>query len=116
MLAFTAEDFLLARAAAGGDDAAGQALALLARAFPGESAEALRRLPLGQRNERLLALREGLFGPRLEGYAECPRCAEELELALDVRAFPPPAAAPAPGDLSLEADGYTIRFRLLDSS
>jgi len=113
MLAFTAEDFLLAREAAGGDDAIGHAVALLARAFPGESVEALWRLPLGTRNHRLLALRERLFGPRLEAYAECPHCGEALEFALDADAFPPPEERAA--EYEFEADGTTIRFRLLDS-
>jgi hypothetical protein len=116
MRAFDAEDFLLAREAAGTHDAAGQALALLARAFPGDEPAALRRLPLGRRNERLLALRETLFGPWMEGYAECPQCGAELELPLDVRAFPPAGPEPSPDALQLDADGWTIRFRLLDSS
>src|SRR5437660_1052830 len=115
MRAFKAEDFLLVREEAGGHDAVGQAMVLLTNAFSGESVEALGRLPLGRRNDRLLALRERLFGPRLEAYAECPQCGEELELALDANAFPPPADDAPPAQLELEADGYTIRFRLLDS-
>jgi hypothetical protein len=113
MRPFTAEDFLLAREASAGD-AAGQAVELLARAFPGEKVEGLWRLPLGSRNDRLLALRERLFGPQIEAYAECPRCGEELELALDANAFPR-GAGPAT-ELKLEAGGHAIRFRLLDSS
>src|SRR5213076_1366995 len=82
---------------------------------PGESAEALLRLPLGRRNDRLLALRAQLFGSRLDAYAECPQCGAELELALDANAFPPPADEAPPAQIELEADGYAIRFRLLDS-
>lgn len=114
MRPFTAEDFLLAREASASNSAAGQAIELLARAFPGERAEGLWRLPLGSRNDRLLALHERLFGPRMEAYAECPHCGEELELSLDANAFPP-AGGPAT-EVELEADGYAIRFCLLNSS
>lgn len=115
MRAFTAEDFLLAREAGGGDDAAGHAVTLLARTLPGESVETVWRLPLGARNDRLLALRKRLFGPRLEAYAECPHCGEALEFALDADAFPPPAEEGA-AEYEVDVNGVTIRFRVLDSS
>jgi hypothetical protein len=116
MLPFKAEDFLLVREAAGGQHAVDRTVTLLARAFPGESVETLRRLPLGRRNARLLALRERLFGPSLEAYAECPHCGEKLEFALDADAFRPPAHETASAELDLDVGGYRIRFRLLDSN
>src|SRR4030067_663874 len=56
-----------------------RALLLLAAAQPGTPWEQLARLPVGQRDARLLALHERTFGPRLASYAECPRCGERLE-------------------------------------
>ncbi len=114
MRAFTAEDFLLAREAGGGDDAAGRAVTLLARAVPDESVDTVWRLPLGARNDRLMALRERLFGARLEAYAECPHCGEPLEFALDAEAFRPPADEGA-AEVAFDVDGVTLRVRLLDS-
>lgn len=115
MRPFTTEDFLLAREAAAGSDAAGQAIALLACAFNDEGSEGFWRLPLGSRNDRLLALRERLFGSRIEAYAQCLHCGQEVELALDASAFPP-AASGGRRQLEFAVDVYTVRFRLLDSS
>src|SRR5438067_6949662 len=112
MTAFQTEDFLLVREVAG-RDRVDQALTLLARAYPGEPVEALRRLPLGRRNARLLTLRKQLFGPLLEAFAACPHCGQEVELALDAEAFPPFDETVT---TELAVDGFTIRFRLLDSS
>ena len=43
-------------------------------------AEALLDLPLGERDDRLLALRAATFGSRLEALATCPGCGERVEL------------------------------------
>ena len=116
MRSFLPGDFLLAREAADGCNPAAAALALLARACPDESADALQRLTLGRRNARLLALHERNFGDALEAYAECAACGEELEFALRADAFPPPLDDASPTEHELEADGHSIRFRLLDSA
>jgi hypothetical protein len=116
MIALQTEDFLLVREAAGGRDPVDQAMTLLARAYPAEPAETLRRLPLGRRNAHLLALRKQLFGVMIEAFAECPQCGQELELSLDADAFPFRSEETASAELALDAGGYTIRFRLLDSS
>ncbi|MGH2368092.1 MAG: phage baseplate protein, partial [Chloroflexota bacterium] len=70
----------------------GQAMAILAAACPEMATAELAALSVGERDARLLALREGTFGPRLDGLAECPRCREPLEFTLhtpDLRARPP---------------------------
>ena len=41
--------------------------------------------PLGRRNQALAELRCSCFGPRLEGWTACPRCAEKLEFQMDAR-------------------------------
>jgi hypothetical protein len=88
-------------------------LTLLALAFPGDDPDALAALSVGERDRRLLALREVLFGARSTGLVACPRCGEqvELEFALgDLRAAPP-----APGPLVLSGDDHELHLRLPDS-
>ena len=94
-----------------------QAFLLLAAACPEQSPEALSRLSIGRRNARLLSLRERTFGSRLEALVTCPGCAERLELDLrttELLVNAPEDEETAP--LSVETDGYTIRFRLPDST
>lgn len=93
-----------------------RALVLLAAAFPQASPEDLARLPLGQRDARLLSLRQSVFGPRLTSLAACPSCAEKLELSFgveDIRVL-----EPQPGDqepLSLDTGEVRATFRLPNS-
>jgi hypothetical protein len=94
-----------------------RALTLLGAAFPEETRDALARLPVGRRNARLLALREQLFGRRLESVARCPACGALLELDLDMedlRAAPAPVDAP-PATLTVTCGELTVRFRLPDT-
>ena len=59
-----------------------RAIALLAAACPELGADDVLGLPLGQRNQMLLRLREYLFGPVLTMTASCPGCGERLETSL----------------------------------
>lgn len=61
-----------------------RALLLLAAAEPELRPDALAALPVGERDARLLRLRERTFGPSLESVASCPACGERLELAVAV--------------------------------
>jgi hypothetical protein len=90
------------------------ALLLLEAACPGATPDELERLSVGERDARLLSLREWAFGGVFTSLANCPACAEQLELsfeARDVRA-PPPAEA---GPFSLSVGGHEVEFRLPDS-
>ena len=60
-----------------------RALTLLSAACPDTPRDQLSRLPMGQRDSRLLALRELTFGHRLNAVVRCPRCLAQLEVALD---------------------------------
>jgi hypothetical protein len=51
-----------------------------ANAGAGRGCETLLDLPLGERDDRLLALRAATFGSRLEALARCPACGERVEL------------------------------------
>ncbi len=92
-----------------------RALTILAAATPGATRDALADLSIGERDARLLQLRALVLGPRAEGFAECPRCAERLEFpletaALEGRAPSRPSDVPTPHEI--ETGGTTIRFRL----
>ena len=93
-----------------------RALTLLSAACPDLTWDELAELSVGQRDALLLTLRERTYGPHLNGFAECPRCAERLEFdaaVADLRV----AAEPATGEEAreLNADGLKLKFRLPDS-
>jgi hypothetical protein len=97
-----------------GEGAVQRGLILLALADPGVDPRALAALNIGERDRRLLALRESCFGPRMTGLLSCPVCREELEIELATTALR--AAAPAQvGDLTVRSDDYELRLRLPDS-
>ena len=50
----------------------------------GAPAEPLINLTIGERNHRLLDLRQQLFGSKLEAYVECPKCDQALDLAFSI--------------------------------
>ncbi len=71
-------------------------------------------LPLGERDRRLLALRHELFGARLTGLATCPVCGDQLEFECGVEELIG-QADPAPSEITLESEGFTLWLRLPDS-
>jgi uncharacterized protein (UPF0212 family) len=94
-----------------------RALRLLAAAHPGETADSLARLPLGERDGRLLTLHEALFGSQIAGLAACPACGEQLELAFavtDIRTEPA-LSVHAGTPVHVSHHGYDIQCRLLDT-
>jgi len=94
-----------------------QSLAILAAGFPEESFDDLARLPIGERDARLLRLREMTSGKELEGLAECPNCGTKLEFALNSSALTAirEDTSPLESHAALEIDGYAIRARLPNS-
>jgi hypothetical protein len=91
-------------------------LTLLAAACSETPLDLLEHLSIGQRDARLLMLREWTFGPKLLSLATCLGCQERLELTLDVadvRAVP--AVEPPGEELSLNVEGYALCFRLPNS-
>lgn len=102
-----------------------RALALLAAACPDTPPDTLATLSIGERDARLLALREWAFGPRLDCVTTCPECSERLELQFqvaDLRASgdmpqmeDDDAEVEAAGPLSLQVGDCEVRFRLPNS-
>ena len=88
-------------------------LTLLSVAAPDDDPDALAMLSIGERDRRLLALREAVFGPQMTGLVACTRCGEQLELefvADELRAAPQNDAV-----LALRAGGHELVLRLPDS-
>ncbi len=115
MQSFSAEKILALWETGRPQHALDRALTILAAATPGASRAALADLPIGERDARLLELRALVFGPRAEGFAECPHCNERLEFLLDLAGLEgrapsrPPDVRPC---YETETNDSTIRFRL----
>jgi hypothetical protein len=87
-------------------------LLLLAAACPEAGPDEIAAWPVGQRDARLLELRERLFGSRLTLVAACPACGTQLESGFhmtDIRFDPQQPAAPTH---TLRAAGYDVSFRV----
>ncbi|MGW2650131.1 T4 family baseplate hub assembly chaperone [Streptomyces sp. NPDC001393] len=90
-----------------------RALLLHSAARPAADSEELLSVPVGRRDADLFALRRELFGERLEVRATCRGCGEEMEFALGVQdVIGAGTAEVADGPLTVETDGWTVRFRL----
>lgn len=92
-----------------------RALVVLALAEPDARPDAIATLTVGQRDARLLAVRDATFGSRLTAVSTCPACSAELEVAVDsgeLRADPPKPDHDPP---EAEVDGHRVRLRALDS-
>jgi hypothetical protein len=87
-----------------------RALALLTLALPELEAEQIADLSVGQRNLCLLLLRRQMFGPVLNGYAECIHCGEKIEFDVAVSALLLPE--PPQQQLHLTLAGYELQCRL----
>ena len=115
MQALTAQQLLTVWEAGQGQLPTKRAIALLAAASPTASAESLAELSIGQRDARLLRLREWAFGSSLRAVADCPQCGEQVELTFTVDDIRPHAETEPTEPLSLRVDDYEISFRLPNS-
>lgn len=87
---------------------------LLVQACPDMDADAVARLSIGERDARLLLLREWMFGTRLLNMAVCPGCSEHIEWETrveDIR-LQPLQKHDSSQEFSLEKDEFSVRFRL----
>lgn len=91
---------------------------LLAKAsFTGDFNEVL-QLSIGERDARLLQIREWLFGNRLKNKVDCPSCHETLEWESDTRNLHLQTISQdaAGKEFTFQIDNYTVKFRLPNSS
>ena len=89
-----------------------RALALLDAVDDGADGE-LATLPVGRRDALLLELRRRTFGDRVRGFADCPSCAEPLELELSTAELIEATVAPLPSPLTMQE--WSVALRLPDS-
>ena len=92
-------------------------LELLVYAYSLSGKEDAARLSIGERNSRLLQLREWMFGTSLPNTATCEHCGTKVEWENQSTDFRLQAPTPSPetGIHQLEMDGYHIQFRLPNS-
>lgn len=81
-------------------------LAVLHTAFP-DTYEELADWPLGRRNQALAELRCSCFGPRMEAWTACPRCAEKLEFQMDARALAAPCSR-VEGSIAVNGQSFRL--------
>jgi hypothetical protein len=86
-----------------------RALLTLGAALPDISEGTLADWPLGRRNTALIALRCACFGPRLQAWVACARCAEKMEFELDGTVLAQRADDAAYGE-PISVDGQMFRL------
>ncbi len=110
---YTAGDIVLVWEAGRTKHLVDRAMILLTLACPDIPPAALRDLTIGQRNARLLTVRQQMQGPLAECFVKCPRCNEPLEFTIDTATMHQPEPEAREGEFAV--DGYHVRFRLPDS-
>jgi hypothetical protein len=90
-------------------------LALLAGLVSERPLDELAVLPIGERDRLLLEARRRVFGARLPCFTRCPACDAPLEFDLDAATLSAPVTEAQRPWHELRADGWTVRFRLIDS-
>jgi len=88
-----------------------KALLLLSVTMPEMTAEAVAAMSVGRRDSHLLALRERLFGPHLNGVVDCPVCSERLEVNFDINDIRVETKGEAQQQFSFVKYGYELSFR-----
>jgi hypothetical protein len=89
-------------------------LTLLCLAEPETELRLLAAMSVGDRDRRLLILRENLFGTGMTGLVSCPECREELEIELATTDLRTIVGEETPV-LTVRGDTHEIRLRLPDS-
>jgi len=92
-------------------------LRLLAIACSVNDLNQLSHLSIGERDARLLQLREWMFGNTLRNKVSCPKCTEIIEWETDTKDLHLQSFTPSFSvrEFSLNEEGYSIQFRLPDS-
>jgi hypothetical protein len=93
-----------------------RALTMLAAAYPDVSPDSLASLTIGQRDQRLLELREVIFGSAVTGVTDCPECGENIELNFNCSDIHPATELEPPKELTVQSNGREVRFRLPTSA
>jgi len=97
------------------EPASRRAVALLTSACPEASDETVAAWSIGERDSRLLTLREWTFGSQLLSVANCSACGERLEWTVKAADLHVAKQAEPPAELSSEVGQYQVNFRLPNS-
>lgn len=89
-----------------------RALLLHRAARPESGTDALRSVPVGEREADLLALRRALFGERMQTRVECGACGEAMEFDLDARDLAAAGPEQPESPLRVEDGEWVVEFRL----
>jgi hypothetical protein len=92
------------------EPASRRAVALLSVACPEVSPETVAAWSIGERDARLLTLREWTFGSHLLSVANCSACGERLEWTVKAAELHVTRKDKLPTELSLEFDQYAVSF------
>lgn len=111
MRALTADDLLVAAERLRVEPLPRRGAALLAIAANTSTSEAM-QLTIGERDDRLLAVRAATFGRTLTGVAGCPACHERCEIEVDANAL---RSSAGESMIEIESDGWRVRARLPNS-
>lgn len=87
-----------------------RALTLLQAAEPDQTIDGLASLTVGQRDRRLIEMRQRLFGSSFDAVAGCPRCEEKLDLSFSASQLP--TGDDPPLSVEVAADGCNLSVRL----
>ncbi|MFQ5603177.1 MAG: phage baseplate protein [bacterium] len=93
-----------------------RALTVLQAAYPESTRAALAKWSKGQRDARLLQIRQQIFGSLIHGWITCESCQEKMEVTLQTDHLT--LSAPEEEDVeehSFNQDGYETVFRLPNS-
>ncbi|MEX8521097.1 MAG: hypothetical protein AB3X44_21545 [Leptothrix sp. (in: b-proteobacteria)] len=107
-----AQELLLGWDAGHREPVARWAFTMLQRADSAKGAPSLLDRPVGERDTRLMALRNEIFGHRLRMSSRCPQCAAELDAELDARGMFAQPPASACDEQECQSSGYVVGFRL----
>jgi hypothetical protein len=89
-----------------------RALIFLAAGLRDVPLEELGKFTIGERDARLLALREDIFGPHLCSLTNCPACAERLEFQIATPDLLGATPSRSSDHLQVQAAEHAIEFRL----
>ena len=78
--------------------------------------ESLARLTIGQRDARLLALRESMFGPELTGRDRLSRVRRKSRTELQLLGYSSTREIEPAAELVVQSNGREVRFRLPTSA
>jgi hypothetical protein len=95
-----------------------RAIYLLCLAYPDKKISDISGLSIGERDAKLLLLREWIFGPKLLNMADCPVCRERIEWETDIQdiRLQFPGKKETSAKYFLDIDGYNVLFRLPNSN